>query len=207
MSVAHVSTLLNVQTQEGHEVTVDDLERLWLNGLQFGDNVPVGLYQHSAFVTEQDDSDPIEAHNVEYVDNTHAKVDVFPWYGRAIYGGDFYGAPDTHSPTTVALPLLVELCQLHVLITSDIPIQITSAKFYAYDGITDTTPYRGIDFKAVEGGVSTSWTSANGSSQALVCQNHSSALSHEYFIGVSASPTSTGDKQGKLKFLFTYSQS
>lgn len=205
MAIADVSTSLLIQTQDGaYEPVID--QRFWLNGINFGDNVPVSVFPDSSFVTEVDDSNPIEIHNVKFVDVGHATVDIYPSYGSAIFGGDVYGAPDSHTPTLVSLPIDRAHCQLHVQILSDIPISISSAKFYAYDGITDTTPYRGITFYAAEGAVSTQWDEANGLSQALVCSNRTVALQHDYYLALSATPTETGEKQGKFKFLFTYDQ-
>jgi hypothetical protein len=205
MAVANVDSSLLVQTQDGSFTKSVD-QRLWLNGIQFGDHVPVSLFQDSSFLTEVDDSNPIEAHNVKRVDATHAVVDIYPAYGSAIYGADVYGAPDTHSPTTIVLPIETERCQLHVQITSDLPIAIQVARFYAYDGIIDTNPYRGIQFYAAEGGVSSQWFAANGSTQALSCATHPLALQHDYYLALSATPTDTGEKQGKIKFVYTYAQ-
>jgi hypothetical protein len=96
------------------------------------------------------------------------------------------------------------VCQFHINLTSDQPVAINGARFYAYDGITDTSPYKGITFYAAEAGQTNSWVAANGSSQALVCSTQASSVSHDWFIAVSASPTAQGDHQGKIKFIYTY---
>jgi hypothetical protein len=189
------------------EVDVTDTQRFWLNGILFGNAVAEGAYNDSSNLTESDDSNPITLRNVKWAGATQAQVDtILPSsYGPGLYGDDQYGGTrDVSNPVVVNLPLPITVCQLHFHIDSDTPVAITSANFYAYDGINDPTPYRGITFYAAEGGHTTSWVAANGSSQALVCTNQSSALTHDWFVAISASPTSLGDHQGKIKFVYTY---
>jgi hypothetical protein len=211
MALADVTATFNVQGITG-DLEVDDLQRLWLNGVVFGDNVPSSSFQDSTNFT--DDSDELQAivRNVKFLTGSTAEVDVVipTTYGSAsIYGVDVYGGSQAMEGLTqqISLPVPHDYCQLRVHLDSTLPIHITSARFYAYDGIDDATPYRGLTFYAAEGDISTSWIAANGSSQALICQNQALASTHDFYIALSASPTDTGDKQGKFKFVFTYSQS
>jgi hypothetical protein len=210
MARARVSASLRLQGLTS-DLPVDSAQRFWLNGIAFGDNVPVSLPQDSNWLTEQDDTSPVLVRNTKRLSNTTAEIDLIQQtiYGSAsIYGEDVYGGSEAvvGSAQTVTLPLDPETCQFHIVVTSDLPIAITAAKFYAYDGIVDTNPYRDISFYAAEGGVSSSWIAANGSNQALTCGTRSSGIHHEYFVACSATPTQTGEKQGKIKFLYTYSQ-
>lgn len=209
MAIANVSDTLSVRGIVS-DYPVEEAERLWLSGLLYGDAVPVTAYQDSSHFTNVEDEADVLVPNVKYAGDTQAEIDLIGLseYGVAQYGDDAYGGYHflEGSPATVSLPVSAGNCQLHVQIRSDIAVSITVAKFYAYDGIADANPYRGITFRAAEGDVSTSWVAANGSSQALTCSTRTAALVHDYYIAVSATPTNTGEKQGKLKFLYTYSQ-
>lgn len=91
--------------------------------------------------------------------------------------------------------------------TSDLggaSVTTSGAKFYAYDGTTDATAMAGITFQAAVGGTSTTWVAANGSGAALTFADQTTATSHTFYVATSASPSSTGAKTGKVKFLLTY---
>ena len=210
MAVADVSASIFLQGASS-DLEVDEAQRLWLNGVLFGDNVPAERYQDSSNLTTVDDLDAQSVRNVKYVSGTTAEVDeIIPSsYGKAIWGADVYGGDIIHEGVfqTVTLPIPATYCQLRLHVHSTLAVSIFSAKFYAYDGINDANPYRGIEFRAAEGDVSTQWVEASGSSQALPLASHPLATEHDWYVAVSASPNSTGDKQGKIKFVFTYSQS
>jgi hypothetical protein len=206
MAIPVVTGTLSVQGIST-EVDVTDTQRLWLNGILFGDSVAEGAYNDSSNLTDSDDSNPVVLRNVKWYGVSQAQVDtILPSaYGPALYGDDQYGGTrDASNPIVVGLPLSNTVCQLHFHLASDIPIAISAAHFYAYDGINDTSPYKGITFYAAEAGQTTSWVAANGSSQALSCLTHPASLTHDWFIAISATPTTTGDHQGKIKFVYTY---
>lgn len=207
MAIPDVTATLSVQGVSS-ETDILDAERFWINGILFGDNIAVGTYNDSSNLTDSADDDPVVLRNVKWINANQAEVDTvnLSSYGPAKYGLDTFGGTlDVSHPVIVNLPLPTDVCQFHINVTSDVPVSVTSAKFYAYDGINDTTPFRGITFYAVEGGTTPTWVAANGQTQALVCSNQSSALSHDWFVAVTASPTMTGDLQGKIKFVYTYS--
>lgn len=228
MAIADVSATMYLQGITA-EYPVDEAQRLWLNGVAFGDNVPAEQYQDGSNFTSVDDEFEQVLRNVKYLSATTAEVDLLvnATYGQAIYGTDIYGliAAATFGESlygeqsyggnlvregaaqTVILPIPRQYCQLHIRVTSSLPISITSPKFYAYDGIDDVNLFRGIHFQAAEGEVSTTWVAANGLSQALVLQDHPSPDgTHDFYVALSASPDDTGDRQGKIKFIFTYAQ-
>jgi hypothetical protein len=72
-------------------------------------------------------------------------------------------------------------------------VAISNHIFYAYDGTTTTAVPTGVTFQAFESGDST-WTNAEGSAAALSITDSSAATSHDFYIGVSASPESVGEK-------------
>jgi hypothetical protein len=95
-------------------------------------------------------------------------------------------------------------CGLKFNFSDGASVATSAGKFYAYDGATDATPMAGITFQALEGGVSNAWVAANGLGSALTLANQGASTSHDFYIAVSMSPTSTGAKTGKLKISLTY---
>jgi len=100
---------------------------------------------------------------------------------------------------------------LQVIFTDASSVQITNARFYAYDGTTTTTEAVGVDVVAFERGVSaTTWTVINDDTVAgaltngsiggdnagerLGLQDQTTATDHTYYIAISASPESVGQK-------------
>jgi hypothetical protein len=209
MAYADVSDTLSVQGITS-ETIVDGVQRLWLNGISFGSEVDIGSYQDSSNLTTENDDHPLLLRNVKYVAPDQAQIETLQpsSYGPSYYGLDTYaGTRATGAGPTITLPIPTNVCQLHFKIDSDLPITITGARFYAYDGIDDVNLFPKIQFHAAEGGTNGLWTTANGSSQSLLLSQQASATTHDYFIALSASPTATGDKQGKIKFVYTYTQS
>jgi len=100
--------------------------------------------------------------------------------------------------------------------TSNCPVKINfshgtsvityDAIFYSYDGTTTTVAPVGVTFQAAEQG-DASWTNAEGSTSAVTIANHSTpATSHDYFLLVSASPESVGEKTDfSVRIELTYS--
>jgi len=72
-------------------------------------------------------------------------------------------------------------------------ISTESVTFYSYDGTTDATPPVGLTSKCLTTG-STSWTTPTGSPAAMSFADQGSEINHDYFVGMSASPTSVGEK-------------
>jgi hypothetical protein len=202
-----VTATLSVQGISTEVDVTDATQRFWLNGILFGNPVAQGAYNDSSHLTDSDDSNDVVIRNVKWFGTSQAEVDtiLLSAYGSALYGEDQFGGTRANSnPVVIGLPLSQTVCQLHFHLASDIPIAISAAHFYAYDGISDTSPYKGITFYAAEAGQTTSWVAANGSSQALACSTQASSTMHDWFIAVSATPTTQGDHQGKIKFVYTY---
>lgn len=81
---------------------------------------------------------------------------------------------------------------LKIKVTSDTPFVVLAARMYAFDGVSVNSPPANLQFQCFEIGNS-AWTLANGRSNALnLAPQANSALSHEFYVGASISPTATG---------------
>lgn len=113
---------------------------------------------------------------------------------QADWGG---GTEDLDQITTAEAAL-----KLNVANGSNISIE--DAIIYAYDGTTPATAPVGVDVRLAEVG-DTNFVQAEGSGAALpLADQLTPAMSFDYFIVASMSPTSVGAKSGKLRFEFTY---
>ncbi len=99
-------------------------------------------------------------------------------------------------PTTAQCPLKVNFSDAASVATS-------AGKFYAYDGTTDATAMAGVTVQAIEQ-ANTTWVAANGSGAAVNLANQTAATSHDFYLALSLSPSSTGAKTGKFKVALTY---
>lgn len=167
-------------------LVVGATDRIWLNGTSFGDNVAVGSYQDSTHISNSSDTHQCttnHVNNTKYLSSSTVSLN-----GAA--------SANLNTITTGQCPLKLNFADAASVATSN-------GKFYAYDGTTDATAMSGITFQAFEQGNS-SWTAANGSGAALSLANQAAATSHDFYVGFSATPTSTGAKTGKVKASLTY---
>lgn len=72
-------------------------------------------------------------------------------------------------------------------------VAVSAHIFYAYDGSTPATGPTGVTFVAAEQG-DANWTAAEGSGSALSITDSGSSTSHNFYILLSASPDSVGEK-------------
>lgn len=108
------------------------------------------------------------------------------------------GTEDLDAITTAEASLLINFADASSVITE-------SAIFYAYDGTTPATAPTGVDFRAAEVG-DTNFTEAEGSGAAVSITDDTASTSHNYYIVISASPTSVGLKDAfALRMELTYS--
>lgn len=107
------------------------------------------------------------------------------------------GTEDLDAIQTSEAALKINFADASSVITED-------AIFYAYDGTTPKTPPTGVDIRAAEVG-DTNFTEIEGSGKALAIADDTAATSHDYYIVISASPTSVGAKTGKVRIELTYS--
>lgn len=172
--------------QNGTTLTLNATDNIWLNGTAFGLNVVAGQYQDSTHVSDEN--------NIQR-DTTSSLVNTkFVTAGTVSINGaaavTVSGVGNTQVP-------------LKFTFSHGASVSTSAAKFYAYDGATDANPIQGITFKAFEVG-DVEWTTANGLGSALNLKNQNSATSHNFYVAVSASPTSPGAKSGSVKLTLTY---
>lgn len=83
-------------------------------------------------------------------------------------------------------------------------VETSDALFYGFNGTTPATAMAGTAIKAAEVG-DDNFTDANGSGDALaLADNDTPGTSHDFFIVISASPTSVGLKEGKYRIELTF---
>jgi hypothetical protein len=178
--------------------TLAATNRVWFNGVggAFGTNVVVGSYNDGTHASDNADAHlaacttGTHMHNTKFVDATHLSLD-----GAA-------SALNT-TLTTAQAPLKFTFD------TSDLggaSVVTNSAKFYAYS-TADGTPVSGITVQAVEATTAT-WVSVGTTGAAaagLSLGDQTTATSHNFFLAVSVTPTSTGAKTtNTLKLSLTY---
>lgn len=84
-------------------------------------------------------------------------------------------------------------CALKINFAHGSAVAVTNHIFYAYDGSVTTNGPTGVTFVAAESG-DTNFTAAEGSGSALSITDSGSATSHDFYIIISASPDSVGEK-------------
>lgn len=169
-------------------LSVGATDRIWLMGAAFNDDVLVSSHQSSIHITNSSNTHQctsFHVNNVAYVDSTHFTLN-----------GGGSTALASGAPTQGQCPLKFNFSDASSVTTS-------ASTFYAYDGITDATAMAGVTFYAIEQS-NTSWTAANGSGSALTLASQTAATSHDWYIALSATPTSTGAKSGSVKLAITY---
>ena len=172
--------------QSSGTLQLNATDHIWLTGTSFSNNVVAGTYQDGTHISDSNDvqrdtASPIN--NVKYVTSSTASL---------------------NGASAVALSSISQTYVSFKFVFSDVGSVATSAaKFYAYDGVTDTTALIGVDLQAAEQGNST-WTAANGSGSALSLANQGASTTHNFYVILSASPTSPGAKSGSVKLTITY---
>lgn len=147
-------------------------------GLAFGNGIFVGNYNDTTHVKTSGGTNKSlgnTPHSTKYVDSTHFILD---------------GGASTLLSATV--PATAD-CPLKINFAHGSSVAISDHVIYAYDGATTTAVPTDVTFKIFERS-NTSWTEAGGSAAALSVANHTTATSHDFFFGISASPDDVGLK-------------
>jgi len=181
------------RTDGSSTINVGATDRIWFTaGVNLTDNVVVSSYQDGTHVSDNADAHQATCggagghlNNLKYIDGTHVSIN---GAGSAALSGTV--------PTNAQMPFKFNFSDPSSVATS-------SAKFYFYDGTTDSNAMAGVTVQAIEK-TNTTWVAANGSGSALALANQAAATSHDFFIGASLTPTSTGAKTGKIKITLTY---
>lgn len=107
------------------------------------------------------------------------------------------GTEDLDAITTAEAAIKINFSDASSVVT-------TGAVFYGYDGSTPATAPVGVDVRAAEVG-DTNFTEAEGSGTPVTITDDTAATSHDYFLVVSCSPTSVGEKTFAFRIELTYS--
>lgn len=179
--------------------TIAATNRIWFNGVggTFGTNVVVSSYQDGTHVSDNADAHVAACttgghlHNTKFLTGTTMSL-------------DGAGSANLSTLTTANSPLKF------VFDTSDLggaSVVTSGAKFYAYSS-SDGTPVSGVTVQAGEGAVTSTWVSIGTTGAAgagLALADQTTATSHNFFLAVSVTPTSTGAKTtNTFKLSLTY---
>ena len=154
-------------------IDVDD--KLEFASGTFGSRIYLGQYNDSMHVRNSGDTDDSAGNspvNVKYISTTEGD-----------WGSGTQGVTNiTQAEST-----------LKINFSDASAVTTLNTQLYAYDGASTGTPPIGVDFKAFEQG-STVWVTPMTGSSVLSLADQGATTSHDFFIPVSASPTSTGVK-------------
>lgn len=180
-------------------VAVDPSDRIWFNSTtDKNGNVTVGQYQDFTHIYTAGDT----AHRCS---STHINNTKYSSSSQVSING---AGAVTFSPTVPNINQVPFKFTLTPSGGDPSNIVTSGAKLYAYQSGSEAVGPTGVDFRAFEkiGTSNTpSWVEAEGSGTPLHLGDQGSAASHNYYIGVSASPTSTGAKTGGIiKIVVTY---
>lgn len=155
--------------------TIEATDIVQFAGASFGSTITVGEYNDSTHVESSvgaDDSSGNTPNNVKYIAS---------------------GTADWGDGTENLDQILDAECTLKINFAHGSAVAVTDHIFYAYDGTTTTAAPTGVTFVAAESG-DAAWTGAEGSASAVTVADSSSATSHDFYISVSVSPDSVGEK-------------
>jgi hypothetical protein len=173
--------------QGSSPTTIEATDIIQFAGGTFDSAITVGEYNSSTHVESSvgaDDSSGNTPNNNKYV---------------ASGTGDWGDGTESLSNITNAE------CTLKINFSDGASVTTTGHIFYAYDGTTTTAVPTGVTFQAAESG-DAAWTNAEGSAAALTITDDTASTSHDYYILISASPESVGEKTAfKLRDELTYS--
>jgi hypothetical protein len=167
--------------------TIDATDSIAFSDGTFGNPITVSSYNDGTHVRSDagaDDSDGNTPNNVKYVAS---------------------GTGDWGDGTESLADILDAECTLKLTISEDSNITVTDITMYAYDGSTTTDAPVGMDVYLAESG-DAAWTNADGSAAALeIDDSDTPAEDHDFYVSVSASPSSVGVKSAnKIRVEFTY---
>jgi hypothetical protein len=182
------------QLQGTSPTTIDATDILQFAGPSgFDDPITVGAYNDTTHVESSvgaNDSSGNTPRNNKFVSQAGGTGGD----SQADWGG---GTEDLDQITTAEAALKINFSDASSVAT-------TGAIFYAYDGSTTTAVPTGVDFRAAEVG-DANFTEAEGSAAAVTITDDTAATSHDYYLVVSASPTSVGEKTAfALRIELTY---
>lgn len=174
--------------------TIDATDKLQFAGATFDSPITVGQYNDTTHVESSvgaNDSNGNTPKNNKFISQTGGT------------GGD--SQVDVGAGTVDLDSVATGSCALKINFSHATSVVTTGHIFYAYDGTTTTAVPTEIDFRAAEQG-DANWTEAEGSAAAVTVTDDTTNTSHDYYLLVSASPTTVGEKTAfKIRSELTYS--
>ena len=147
-------------------------------GASFGTPIQVGQYNATMHIRASVSSDTSDGAltGLQYKSTTEVSIN----------------GSETQKPIS---ELSLEDC-IKVTVTSNADaVEIVESRLYAYNTQNVSTPPSNLTFKsfAFDGETApTTWQSCGGRDNKLLCGARTSSLTHDFYIGMSISPTSTG---------------
>jgi hypothetical protein len=169
------------------DTTIDATDSIAFSDGTFDNPIQVSSYNDGTHVRSSggaDDSDGNTPNNVKYI---------------ASGTGDWGDGTESLDNITDGE------CTLKITIAESVSITVTDITMYAYDGTTTTNAPSGMTVQMAEQG-DAAWTEAHGSGSALsISDSDTPATSHDFYVAISASPSSVGVKSAnKCRIEFTY---
>jgi len=162
--------------------TIDATDIIQFAGATFDSAITVDAYNDSTHVESSvgaDDSTGNTPNNVKFISQAGGGA------------GDSQG--DWGDGTEDIDAILQAECTLKVTFSHASAVAVTANTFFAFDGTTPATAPVEIDVRAAEL-ADINFTEAEGSASALTITDSGSSTSHDFYILVSASPTTVGEK-------------
>lgn len=180
--------------QGASPTTIEATDIIQFAGGTFDSAITVNTWNSSTHVESSvgaDDSSSNTPKNSKFISETggtggDSQVDI---------GG---GTVDLDSVSTANCPLKINF-------SDGASVTTTDTIFYAYDGSTPATAPTGINVRGAEQG-DANWTECEGSASPVTIADDTAGTSHDYFLLVSASPTTVGEKTAfAFRIELTYS--
>lgn len=174
--------------QGGTATTIAETDKVQFAGAAFNSAIQVGQYNDSTHVQTSGGANKSSSNtprNNKYLTNTTVSIN---------------GAGSS------ALSSISQAnCALRINFSHTTAVTIQDHIFYAYNGSNTATGPTGVTFRAAERGNS-SWSTPAGSGSALSLADKTAATSHDFYLAISASPDSVGEKSAfVLRDELTYS--
>lgn len=174
------------------DTTLEATDILQFAGASFDSAITVGAYNDSTHVESSvgaNDSSANTPNNVKFVSQTGGT------------GGD--SQADWGDGTEDIDQILTTECTLKINFSHGVSVITTGAKFYAYDGTTPATAPVDVTVKGAEQG-DANFTDCGGSGSAITITDDTTGTSHDYYVLLSVSPDSVGEKDFAWGIELTY---
>ena len=168
--------------QGASPTTIDSDDIIQFSGGAFDSAIDVGEYNDGTHVESSvgaDDSNGNTPNNVKFISQAGGG------------GGD--SQADWGDGTEDIDQILDAECTLKINFAHGSSVAITNHVLYAYDGTTPATGPTDVTVVAFESG-DTNFTNIEGSGNQLSITDSGASTSHDFYIGLSASPDSVGEK-------------